>query len=77
MENKRDYVTMGLTFMAIVGAVLNASQYMLPAFSIWIVTNIAFAYITYKRGFKEQVPLWIVYNIISVWGILNALKIVG
>jgi hypothetical protein len=76
-QEKRDYISIFFVSLAIFGAILNASQYLLPSFLIWSVTNVAFAVIAYKRGFKEQIPLWVVYGIISIWGIVNALKIIG
>ena len=62
--------------IAIVGAVLNARQ-SIKGFYLWLVSNTGFIVINFLIGMPAQATLFIVYNIITVYGIYQWRKTGG
>lgn len=56
--------------LSILGAILNAYKNKW-GFIIWIVANSGWIVVDYYIGLWEQIPIWVVYNIICVVGFIK------
>lgn len=56
-----------LSALSIIGAILNAKM-IKWGFVFWIVANIGWAGFNWITDTYEQIPIWIVFTIISSWG---------
>ena len=57
------------TFFSIFGAILNAIE-MIEGFYIWIFANSMWIIYNYKTKTYEQIPIWVIYIIICIIGII-------
>ena len=55
------------TILSITGAILNVRKNRW-GFILWIVANCGWIWVNYIIGLYEQIPVWIVYTIISTYG---------
>jgi hypothetical protein len=53
---------------SIVGAVLNANRRRV-GFHVWAVANAGWCIVCAAQGRWAQVPMWVVYLLISLWGL--------
>ena len=58
-----------ITVVAIGGAVLNV-LHRPEGFAVWMVTNAALCVVSIRRRRWAQVPLWLVYFAVAVWGVV-------
>lgn len=55
--------------LAIIGMILVTFKYPLYGFSVWSISNIWLGYI--NRADKGQLYMYAIYEIFSIWGIIN------
>jgi nicotinamide riboside transporter PnuC len=60
-------LTWFLTGASIVGAVLNV-QKKRASFAIWMLTNATWAVVDFSMGLPAQGVLFLIYFLLSVWG---------
>lgn len=58
-----------LATLSIAGAILNIVKNRW-GFIIWIVANIGWIVVDVIVGLWEQIPIWVVYTILSVYGFI-------
>lgn len=56
-----------LSALSIIGAILNAKM-IKWGFVFWIVANLGWVFFNWITATYEQIPIWIVFTIISSWG---------
>ena len=59
-----------LALISIIGAILNIKR-IKWGFALWIIANTGWIIFSFVSGIYGQVPLWIVYNILSIWGFID------
>ncbi len=59
-----------LSLLSIFGALFNAYK-RIEGFYFWIIANIGWIILNIQMGFYEQIPMWIIFTIISFLGILH------
>ena len=57
-----------LTILSLIGVVLNTHQDR-RCFYIWIVTNTSWAAIDFYKGIYAQTTMFILYLLLSIWGL--------
>jgi len=55
------------TACSITGAILNAKMFRI-GFIIWIVANTGWVFTNLVWGLYAQIPIWVVFNIICIYG---------
>jgi nicotinamide riboside transporter PnuC len=63
-----EYIPWILSGLSIIGAFLNARQ-RIEGFYFWLFANMAWIAFNIHIGLYGQVPMWVFYTIISVYGI--------
>lgn len=61
-------LTWVLTAMSLVGVWLNIKKNVV-CFYIWIVANVGWIYVDIKAGLMGQAVLFLIYSVLSVYGI--------
>jgi nicotinamide riboside transporter PnuC len=69
-----DFLAIILAILSITGAILNVLK-VKWGFILWIVSNIGWVVVDWYTKFYEQIPVWIVYTIISGWGFWSWSKV--
>jgi len=59
-----------LTVISVIGAILNARK-SIWGFYIWLPVNVAWIVYNFKIGQPGQAVLFLVYTVISTWGIIQ------
>ena len=57
-----------LTILSLIGVVLNTHQDR-RCFYIWIVTNTSWAVVDFYKGIYAQATMFILYLLLSIWGL--------
>jgi nicotinamide riboside transporter PnuC len=61
------YVPWVLSFLSIVGAIMNI-KVMPSCFIVWTLTNIGWIILNVKTKLWGQIPLWIVFTALNIYG---------
>ena len=56
-----------LAVLSIIGSILNVFK-IRWGFVFWIVANFGWILVNYNIGLYEQIPIWIVFNVVSLYG---------